>query len=172
MTTLAGDTLPNLVPAELLKSAIDQLSKWDLTATTRLSWVNWRQGYQIKMAWYGGSALNCYLDFKANMTARDAVLRRLFKLHAAPGKKPTVINGHGWTTLCHEFSTVEFLSVNEVAAVAKSLGHEFTILYVQTCVSARPTFDQLGIPLVPGEMGKEWINGAFVSYACPAGMNL
>ncbi|HDS0960469.1 TPA: hypothetical protein QDZ28_004222 [Pseudomonas putida] len=170
--TQALNTLPNLVPAELLKAATDQLNKWNPNAVTRLSWVNWRQGYQIKMGWYDGAALNCYLDFKKNSAGRDAVLKHLFNLHAGPGKKPSVINGHGWSKLCHEFSTGEFLSVNEVAEVAKSLGCEFTVIYVQTCVSARPVFEVMGIPLVPGEMGKEWIDGEFVPYSCPSGMNL
>ncbi|MBM5458718.1 hypothetical protein H8F21_14210 [Pseudomonas sp. P66] len=161
-----------MVPAELLKAAIDQLSKWDPKAATRLSWVNWRQGYQIKMCWYGGAALNCYLDFKKDSTARDAVLRHLFERHAGPGKKPTMINGHGWTALDHQFSTGEFLSVNEIAEVAKGLGYEFTVLYVQESVSARPAFSLMEIPLVPGETGKEWIDGEIVPYACPLGMNL
>jgi hypothetical protein len=30
----------------------------------------------------------------------------------------------------------------------------------------------MGIPLVPGEMGKEWIGEEFVSYSCPMGMCL
>ncbi|MDH1930429.1 hypothetical protein [Pseudomonas sp. GD03696] len=74
--TQAYTTLPNLVPAELLKAAIDQLNKWNRNPVTRLSWVNWRQGYQIKMGWYDGAALNCYLDFKKNSAGRDAVLNR------------------------------------------------------------------------------------------------
>ncbi len=28
-----------------------------------------------------------------------------------------------------------------------------------------PVFATLGIPLVPGEMGKEWVGGEFISYA-------
>ena len=59
--------------------------------------------------------------------------------------------------------------MNEVADIAESLGYEFSVLYVQECIGARPAFETLGIPLVPGEMGKEWIGGEFVPYSCPMG---
>ncbi len=161
-----------MVPIELLKRAIDQLPKWNPNTTSRLTWVNWRQGFQIKMSWYGQASLVCFLDFKKNVQARDAVLKQIFSKHADPGKKPVTIAGHGWTALDHSLRSNEFISVNEVAEIAESMGFEFTVLYVQECSAARPAFDTMGIPLVPGEMGKEWVEGTFVPYSCPSGQCL
>jgi len=161
-----------MVPFELLKAAVEQLPKWNPTAVTRLTSVNWRQGYQIKISWYGGASFNCYLDFKRDHLARESVLKRAFGLYAEAGVKPRKVEGHGWSMLDYEFGSDTFISVNEIADLAQSMGFEFTVLYVQSCVSSRPVFSVMGIPLVPGEMGKEWIDGEFVPYSCPAGQNL
>ncbi|WP_116892955.1 hypothetical protein [Pseudomonas savastanoi] len=161
-----------MVPVELLKAAIDQLPKWNLKVTSSLTWVNWRQGFQIKMGWYDGASLLCYLDFKDNQTARDSVLRRVFEIHADAGQKPRLVNGHGWSRYEYELRTTKFISVNEVAEIAQSMGYEFNVLYVQECIGARPVFDTMEIPLIPGEMGKEWVGGGFIPYSCPMGMNL
>ena len=160
-----------MVPVDLLKSAIDQLDKWSPETATRVTWVNWRQGSQIKMSWFGSASFACYLDFK-NWDHRDIVLKKIFEAHAEPGKKPRKVDGHGWTSLDYSLNCGEFISVNEVATLTESLGYEFTVLYVQECISARPIFTAMGIPLVPGEMGKEWMNNAFVPYACPIGQCL
>lgn len=56
--------------------------------------------------------------------------------------------------------------------IADAKGYAYTVLYVQACAGVRPVFATLGIPLLPGEMGKEWVGGEFISYACPAGQNL
>lgn len=158
-----------MVPVELLKSAIEELDKWSPKVVTRTSWVNWRQGFQVKMRWYGSATFACYLDFHKNVAGRDAVLKRVFELHSVTGQKPRKIDGHGWTAYDYELSCGEFISVNEVAEIASSMGYEFSIIYVQESISARPAFDTMGIPLVPGEMGKEWVGGAFVPYSCPMG---
>lgn len=160
-----------MVTAEALRAAIDQLDKWSADISTSLSWVNWRNGYQIKMTWYGGAAFACYLDFGKNRTARDAVLQRVFE-GAAPGQEPQIIDGHGWSCLDYSANSKNFISVNEVAAVASAMDAEFSVLYVQESISARLVFNTMGIPLVPGEMGKEWINGEFVPYSCPLGQCL
>lgn len=161
-----------MVPVELLKAAVEQLPKWDETAVTRLTTVDWRQGYQIKMHWYGGASFLCFIDFKRDRNAREAVLKRAFELHAGAGAKPRSIDGHGWSMLDYEFRSMTFISVNEVAEIAQSMGYEFTVLYVQESVCSRPVFSVMGIPLVPGETGKEWLAGEFVPYSTPAGKNL
>ncbi|MEX6780386.1 hypothetical protein [Pseudomonas aeruginosa] len=161
-----------MVPVELLKTAVEQLPKWNVSAVTRLTSVNWRQGYQIKMHWYDGAAFICYLDFKRDYNAREAVLKRAFEQFADDGAKPRTIDGHGWTKLDYEFRSGSFISVNEIAQIAQSMGYDFTVLYVQESISSRPIFSVMGIPLVPGEMGKEWVDGEFVPYSCPMGQNL
>ncbi|HDS1721653.1 hypothetical protein NPS53_09085 [Pseudomonas putida] len=158
-----------MVPIDNLKAAIDQLDKWSPKVATSTSWVNWRQGFQIKMVWYGCASFACYLDFKKDAAARNAVLKRVFEAHAVAGQKPSKIDGHGWSAYDYSLRCSEFISVNEVAEIAESLGYEFSVLYVQECIGARPAFETLGIPLVPGETGKEWIDGAFVPYSCPMG---
>lgn len=158
-----------MVPIEHLKTAIDQLDKWNPKVATSTTWVNWRQGFQIKMLWFGCASFACYLDFKKNMAARDAVLKCVFEKHAVAGQKPSKIDGHGWTAYDYSLHSSEFISVNEVADIAVAMGFVFSVIYVQECISARPAFDTLGIPLVPGEMGKEWLDGAFVPYSCPSG---
>jgi hypothetical protein len=155
-----------MITAETLRTAIDQLDKWSPEIATSLSWVNWRKGFQIKMTWFGGAAFACYLDFGKNAAARDAVLKRVFS-GVAPGEEPKVIDGHGWSCLDYSVGSKSFISVNEVAAVASSMGFEFKVLYVQESISARPVFHTMGIPLIPGETGKEWVNGEFISYSCP-----
>ena len=158
-----------MVPIDKLKTAIDQLDKWSPKVATSVAWVNWRQGYQIKLLWFGCASFACYLDFKKDRAARDLVLKRVFEKHAVTGQKPSKIDGHGWAAYDYSLRCGEFISVNEVADIAESLGYEFSVLYVQECIGARPAFETLGIPLVPGEMGKEWIGGEFVPYSCPMG---
>lgn len=154
-----------LVAPELLLAAIDALPKWDKVNVSKVTWVNWRQGFQIKMGWHSGAALQCYVDFGRDSVARDCVLARAFHAYAPTGQQPGIIDGHGWTKLNYTFHSKNFISVNEVAAIATEMGYEFTVIYVQEDISARPVFDLMGIPLVPGEMGKEWVNGQFVAYS-------
>lgn len=113
----------------------------------------------------------CYLDFK-NSIARDDTLATAFKRFAAPDARPRKIDGHGCSCLDYSFQSDQFVSINELAEIADAKGYAYTVLYVQECVRARPVFATLGIPLVPGEMGKEWVGGQFISYACPSGQNL
>ena len=151
-----------MVPVEQLKAAVEQLPKWSPQITSRISWVNWRQGFQIKAHWYGNCSLLCYLDFKDSV-ARDDTLATAFKRFAAPGARPRVIHGHGWSCLDYSFPSDHFVSINELAEIVDAQGYAYTVLYVQECVGARPLFEILGIPLVPGEMGKEWVGGKFIS---------
>ncbi len=161
-----------MVTADLLRSAIDQLEKWSPRVVSTLTWVNWRRGYQVKISWHGNATFACYLDFGKNCQARDAVLKCAFEAFAVAGDKPRVIDGHGWKAMDYSLQSNSFISSNDVAAMAKEMGLECSILYVQECVASRPIFITLGIPLVPGEMGKEWVNGEFVPYARPIGQNL
>lgn len=161
-----------MVPSELLRKAIDQLDKWNPAVATNVSWVNWRKGYQVKMNWYDGAGLACFLDFGTNSAARDAVLQAVFKRFSPEGCKPKIIDGHGWRAHDYSVRSKEFICLNDVVEIATAAGFQFTVLYVQECVSARPAFETMGIPLVPGEMGKEWVGGAFVPYSCPIDQNL
>ena len=160
-----------MVPVEQLKAAVEQLPKWSPQITSQVGWVNWRRGFQIKALWYGNCSLLCYLDFK-DRVARDDTLATAFRRFAAPGARPRKSDGHGWSCLDYSFQSDQFVSINELAEIADAKGYAYTVLYVQECVGARPVFATLGIPLVPGEMGKEWVGGEFISYACPAGQNL
>jgi hypothetical protein len=161
-----------MIDAELLHSSLDLLKKWAPTRATSLYWVNWREGFQIKMKWYGIESLACYLDFGKNSGAREAVMKRTFDIYAAPGEKPSIIDGHGWTRPDYSLHSGEFISVNTVADLAQEMGYTFTVLYVQECIDGREVFTKMGIPLNPGESGKEWIDGKFVPYSKPSGKNL
>ncbi|MFL1449236.1 hypothetical protein ACI77O_12645 [Pseudomonas tritici] len=152
-----------MVPAELLQKAVDMLPKYS-KKTTYITWVNWRQGYQVKMGWFSGSALECYLDFKGNRAARDSVLKAVFEKYSPSGRKPGTIDGHGWSAADYTLHGETFVSVNDVADIATDLGLEFSVLYVQESITARPVFGAMGIPLVPGEMGKVWVDGKFLPY--------
>jgi hypothetical protein len=156
-----------MVPANLFRAAVDQLPQWRNSKMSHVGWVNWRDGYQVQLQWKGYESFSCYLDFGRNKAARNTVIASLFERHAPAGQKPAVIDGHGWQALDHTFSTNEFLSVNEVAELATEMGFDFTVLYVQASISSRPIFETMGIPLVPGETGKEWTGSEFISYATP-----
>ena len=82
--TNAPAQLP-LVAPELLLAAIDALPKWDKVNVSKVTWVNWRQGFQIKMGWHSGAALQCYVDFGRDSVARDCVLARSWSWSTAFG---------------------------------------------------------------------------------------
>lgn len=165
-----------MVREELLMSAIGQLDHWwpnSVEINTGVTWVNWRNGsFQVKMLWKRNPTFSCYLDFGKNVSAREAVLKAVFDRFALEGQKPYLERGHGWSKYDYSLDSGEFISVNKVAEIATELGFEFTVLYVQGSISCRHIFDTMGIPLVPGEMGKEWIGGEFAPYSCPLGQNL
>ena len=161
-----------MVPVDVLRSAIDTLESWNDQPLSSVGWVNWRKGYQVKLLWKGNPTFICYLDFGSSMAARDTVLKHAFDRYAPAGMKPRKEVGHGWTRLDHSMRIDAFISVQDLAAIADELGFVYTILYVQNTSDARPLFDALGIPLVPGESGKEWTGSEFISYATPAGQNL
>lgn len=168
--TVAGN-VKGLVDSQLFCAALDELKCYGKKGTS-VDWVNWRKGqYQIKVCWNGNCGLACYLNFFSSAD-RDAVHAELFKRYADPGTKPYLEEGHGWTKLRHSFFTQSLLSINELAEVAHEMGRKFTIIYVQECVEFRYLFTIMGIPLVPGEMGKEWIDGIMHPYSCETGKNL
>lgn len=152
-----------------LREAIEQLPVWRNGHGTSITWVNWRNGYQIKMGWNDSASFHCYIDFGKDYAARESILAAAFACFSDAGDKPTVEHGHGWSKLDHSFHTKQFISVNEVAELAQAKGITFSIIYCQSCIGSRPIFETMGIPLVPGEMGKEWINGEFIPYSCPSG---
>lgn len=163
-----------MVPAHVFTDAIKKLPEWDNNPNrfSSVDTVDWRSGFQIVMMWRGNATFQCYLDFGKDHAARDAVMRAAFEQHAPAGKKPKRIACHGYSCLEHEFDSPEILTVNQIAEIAEGLGYKFTVLYVQSCSASRPLFDDLGIPLSIGEMGKEWKDGAFIPYSTPMGKNL
>ncbi|MBI6727123.1 hypothetical protein YA0089_26275 [Pseudomonas viridiflava] len=165
-----------MVREELLLSAVEQLESWradKLGMDTGITWVNWRNGsFQVKMLWRRNPTFVCFLDFGKNFSARDSVLKAVFTRFAVDGQKPYLERGHGWSKMDYSLDASMFISVNQVAEIATELGVDFSVLYVQESISSRHIFDTLGIPLVPGEMGKEWIGGEFIPYSCPIGQNL
>lgn len=168
-------TPKGLVDTEKLVNAITTLKTYGHKNGTYLNWVNWRSGAQVKMTWNGISSFSVYFDMRTNdlytsvHSARDALLEKAFKTFMPEGAKPRIEYGHGWTKARHEFWSNDFISANQIAELANELGLCFTVIYVQECIDARPAFDILGIPLVPGEMGKEWIDGEYHPYSCPTG---
>lgn len=160
-----------MVPAELLRNALDQLTQWQPQIGAKITWVNWRQGFQVKVSWYGNSSFVCFLDFGKDHVARDSVLKGVFEKFAPAGQKAKIEHGHGWSARDYSLESQQYISLNDVVDVANGLHCTFSVLYTQEG-SGRPLFDIMGIPLVPGESGKEWINGELVSYSCPTGKNL
>lgn len=161
-----------MVPVVAFKQAIDQLPIWRNNIGTRVTWVNWRNGNQIKMGWSDNASFHCYIDFGKDGAARMSTMKAAFERFSEAGDKPSVKQGHGWSELDYSFHTKQFVSINEVVELAQGLGLPFTVIYCQSCIDSRPIFETMGIPLVPGEMGKEWIDGEFIPYACPTGRNL
>jgi hypothetical protein len=86
-----------MVTEKALLAALDGLKKWSEETKTRATWVNWRDGYQIRMYWYGNESISCYLDFGKDSCKRDEVLKAIFDRHARQGQKPSKIDGHGWS---------------------------------------------------------------------------
>lgn len=140
--------------------------------TTHFTWVNWRTAYggQVAVSWGNtGSSFRVYFDFpEHHRPARDDALRVLFSKYAPKHLKAGLIEGHGWTKEEHTFTADRIVGIWEIYQVVKRYGCT-SIIYVQESVSARWVFDKLGIPLVPGESGKEWVKGKFIPYATPQG---
>lgn len=161
-------SIESLVHADVLQGAVNKLKGYGQYKISRVSCVNWRGGYQIKVSWKGGVGLECYLDFGKNHAGRSRVLRAAHSFHAPKDYKPVL----GYVPLDEDrfaFESNAFISINDIATLALDMGEPFTVLYVQSSISARPLFADMGIGLVPGEMGKEWIDGEFVGYRCETG---
>jgi hypothetical protein len=144
----------NMVPAVLLRAAVNQLEKVRPEIASKISWVNWRKGFQVKLSWFGSAAFNCYVDLGKNESARNALMKEVFLRFAPAGLAPKKNIGHGWTEMDYSLICGEYICLNDVVEMATRMGLEFTVLYVQSSGSARHLFDSMGIPLVPGEMGK------------------
>jgi hypothetical protein len=162
-----------MINADILEKAIkENVPYWCKKQYSRLTWVDWRQdSVQIKMNWNEISSFEVYIDFKAeNKTVsrhnRDHILQVLFN-HYCPDKKPS---RNRWEELEYTFMTDSFVSPNKVAEVADNLGYEYTIIYKTD--GSRDFMEKIGLPIVPGETGKEWINGVYNSYSPRGGKNL
>lgn len=161
-------SIESLVSADVLQGAVNKLKMYGKWKLSRVSYVNWRNGYQIKVSWKDSGALECFLDFGKNHAGRNRVLRAAHSFYAPKDYEPVL----GYTPSEEDrfgFESNAFISVNDIAALALGMGEPFTVLYVQSSISARPLFADMGIGLVPGEMGKEWIDGEFVGYSCETG---
>lgn len=163
-TVIAHQNHKGMVSPDILTSVLQALEPYGKPGTS-VRWVNWRKDqFQIKVEWNNRHALACYLNF-FSLTDRDKVHAKLFRLYADSDAKPSVEIGHGWEKQRHDFRTSNLLTVNELAGIADEMGAKYTIIYAQEDISARPLFDAMGIPLVPGEMGKELIDGVMVPYS-------
>lgn len=172
--------MQSLVPADKLLQAIESLPAWPRDRTemrTSLSWVNWRssKGAQIKLSWRGCSSFLVFIDvldsegYGNRYRAREALLEAAFKQFADEGAKPRLEHGHGWTAYRWDFTAKRFVTPQDITAIAEKMGIHVGALYVQECISGRHAFDILGIPLVPGENGKEFVGGEWISYSTPLG---
>lgn len=163
-----------MISHELLKQATDiAIPSWCKKKSTRVVWVNWREdSVQIKFTWNDVSDFAVYLDFKAKCLGasdrnRDAVMKKLFEMHAPMGQKPFKDR---WGFMRYDFITTEFVSPNQAAKIADELGYEYTVIYATQ--GNREFMSKIGISIVPGETGKEWISGVFHSYKPLPGKNL
>lgn len=159
-----------------LRTALASLTEAGQPFHTQISWVNWREGAQIKIGWNRTFSLFVYIDIRESgsygsvYAARNALLERAFKHYMPEGSEPQVRDRYTrYASLDYQFTQPGFISPNEIVSIAEEMGIGFSVLYIQECVSARSAFNLLGIPLDPGEMGKEWINGEYLPYSCPIG---
>ncbi|EKY4113681.1 TPA: hypothetical protein ACGW3M_000979 [Pseudomonas aeruginosa] len=157
-----------MIAPEVLRKAVDALQHFRGSSATRLTEVDWRDGHQIKVSWYGNDSLACYLDFGKDRAKRRAVMAACYRLFGGFDREPEVLPRSGGVVDA-DFTTLsrEFISINEVADLAASMGGQFSVLYVQDC--NRSVFDLLGMQLQPGELGVEWLNGQFIPYTCQPG---
>lgn len=161
-------TLRGIPSADLFRDAVSKIKIYR-KAGTSVNWVNWRQNqFQIKVSWNNNGSLSCYLNF-FSAADRDHVHAELFERYAKPGTTPYRQEGHGWTKLRHDFGTDDVITINELAQVADEAFIRYTVIYAQEDISVRPLFDLMGIPLVPGEMGKELIDGVMTPYSREVG---
>lgn len=152
-----------MIPDSTLRAAIDKLPKYKNSANTYVSWIGLGQSCLIKISWFSReSALCCYIDFKNNQNERDAVLKAAF-LKFAKGSSEAFHDTKVGVT--YSFSSNEVLTPNDIIELAKTKDIGFTLIYAQEDISARPLFEDLGIPLIPGETGKEWVKGDYLSYS-------
>lgn len=167
--------LKEIVPEPMFTEALNHLCdarKYVCNKETSVTWVNWREKeFQIKVSWHGSLGLMCYLNF-FSISERDCALKALFNVYAKSGEKPFIEQGHGWTKARYGFVSNDTLTINALANKVAELGYHFTIIYNQEYISARSAFDVMGIPLVPGERGKELIDGIMKPYYARPGKNL
>lgn len=155
---------PNMVPKKVFNRIIQSIEPWN-GVNTEINWVNWRKDqYQIKTQWSGRETLVCYLNF-FSQSERDAVHAEIFKRYSRKDQKPYLQQGHGWSKYRHDLVCKRLITINELSAVANEMGIKHTVIYVQENISARPLFDEMGISLIPGEMGKELIDGVMHPYS-------
>lgn len=159
---------PCMVPQKVFNDIINSIKPWR-SVNTEINWVNWRKDeYQIKVEWSGRATLVCYLNF-FSQSERDAVHAAIFEKHARAGEKPYLQQGHGWAKYRHDMVSDKLITINELSAIANEMDIKHTVIYAQENISARPLFDDMGIPLVAGEMGKELIDGVMQPYSREAG---
>ncbi|TNC80796.1 MAG: hypothetical protein C9356_11780 [Oleiphilus sp.] len=163
-----------LIDPKILEQAVNtNVPSWCKRKHSRIVWVNWRKNTtQIKLSWNDSEAFEVYVDFKADTKAqsgrnRDEVLKKLFKLFAPPGKEPF---RDRWGHLNYHFCTARFITPNHVGEIADALGYEYTVIY--RVYGDQDYMKAIGLPIVAGETGKEWIKGKYHSYAPERGKNL
>lgn len=181
ITTVSGSApaLRPLIDPLVLKSTTDALiPSWCKSPSTSVHWVDWRaESVQIKFEWNDTESLCVYVNFPAETKAqsqsnRNRVLKALFERHAPVGKKPYQDN---WGHYRYEFSTPQFITPNDAVALANELGIACTVIYTSLTME-RVQFDSimqnLGLDVIIGETGKEWMDGAYHAYRPRTGCNL
>lgn len=164
---------PLIVDDVLQKMTENNVPSWCKKKITRVGWVNWRkESVQIQFVYNDACDFAIYVDFKAktfqeSANNRDSVLEELFKRFAPAGAKPYVC---GWGYERHSFIAEGFVSVMRAVELAEALGFPYTVIY--TTNGSRERMAQIGLPIVAGETGKEWIDGFCHSYKPEFGKNL
>lgn len=165
--------MKSLVAPDLLEAIQNKnIPSWCKAPLTSVHYVNWRkESVQIKFGFNDSEALEVYVDFKAptlsqSIQNRDRVLKTLFSRHS-PKEKPFE-DRFGY--IDWSFIKRGFVSPNEAVEIAQSLGLEVSVIYKST--SKREMLADIGLPIVAGETGKEWIDGNYQSYRPRSGMNL
>jgi hypothetical protein len=157
-----------MVKKSLFMAAIGELTSFGEQGTS-VKWVNWRKDeYQIVLEWNNAPSFACYLSIKS-ATDRDALHKKLFELFANKDQKPFHQEGHGWSKMRYDFWSSNVISINKIADIADGMGLVYTIIYAQESISARNVFNTMQIGLVPGESGKELIQGTYSPYARETG---
>lgn len=164
-------TPQDLVPDAKLFQALAHLPSYRWIGT-EMSWANWRNSWQIIVSWNDGQALRCYVCFNTR-AERDSTLQAAAHKWAQLATKVDLggMQHPDDPPVCR-IRLPAVSNIHELVDLAHQQGSSVSVIYKQECISARAAFDMMGIPLVPGECGKELTAQGYISYHAPAGQCL